>query len=463
MLGEVSSQAFFELITLMAIVNAYVNSTAGRPSRFPEKLVVVSHVVHYRSGGNLYAYAPYAREIEIWADMFDELLIAAPCREELPPGDCAAFRFRNVHVIPQRELGGETLLSKIKLVCTLPLMTWDLCKALRQGDAVHVRCPGNLGLLGTLLAPLFSKHLVAKFAGQWSASAGEPWSTRFQRFLLSSSWWGGPVTVYGRWPGQPAHVVPFFSAAFTDEQVKRGRRALENRTHEKLRHVLFVGRLSRAKNVDVLLQSLAQLRGEGVAFSATIAGEGPERPALERLTADLGLADCVEFTGGVSADHVVELLERSGILVLASQTEGWPKAIVEAMAFGLVVIGSQVGLIPEILGEGRGLTVPPEDVEALTDALRNVLRAPDKFVEMRARSSAWAGGYSVEALGNALRSLLAQSWGMTLVGDARVSASPNATSNCDTGVQPNAKVSAVPSVQSKAKANAISPAVCAHE
>ena len=447
----------------METVNCYDNSIAGRCGHFPEKLVVVSHVVHYRSNGNLYAYAPYAREIEIWADMFDELLIAAPCREELPPGDCAPFQVRNLRVIPQRELGGETLASKIKLICALPLMIWDLCAAMRQGDAIHVRCPGNLGLLGTLLGPLFSRHLVAKFAGQWSPSAGEPWSTRFQRFLLSSRWWRGPVTVYGRWPGQPAHVVPFFSAAFTDEQVRRGRRALENRTTEQLRHVLFVGRLSRAKNVDVLLRSLAQLRGEGVAFRATVAGEGPERPALEQLSIELELGHSVEFTGGVTADCVAELLEGAGILVLASQTEGWPKAIVEAMAFGLVVIGSRVGLIPEILGEGRGLMVPPADAEALTNALRSALRAPDQFVEMRTSSSAWASGYSIEALESALRSLLAQSWGMALAGDSSATSNVNPSGSANPNASANAKLSADPGIQLNGKSSAISSAVCAHD
>ena len=383
-------------------------------SRFREKLVIVSTVVHYKSDGKLYAYAPYAREIEIWADLFDEVLIAAPCHEQTPPGDCALLDRQNLSIAPQRELGGETMLAKAKLLFTVPLLSYELAAAIRQGDALQVRCPGNLGLLGSLLGPLFSKHRVAKYAGQWNSGPNDAWSNRFQRAVLRSRWWDSPVTVYGRWPNQPDHIVPFFNSVMTDAQVARAHAAAARRSPKELRNVLFVGRLSRAKNVHVLLNALGRLRSEGIAFTATIAGEGPEGPALQKLSADLKLSDSVEFTGGVGFERVVELLERSGILVLASETEGWPKALVEGMAFGLVAIGSRIGLVPEILGESRGFTVAPGDAEALTDTLRNVLIAPENYSEMRRSAAEWAGEYSIESLRDSLRSLLAKSWNLPL-------------------------------------------------
>src|SRR5207302_4620384 len=64
---------------------------AGCPAtpRIDMRLAVVSHVVHYQKRRALYAYAPYAREVEVWADLFREVVIAAPCRNDVPPGDCA--------------------------------------------------------------------------------------------------------------------------------------------------------------------------------------------------------------------------------------------------------------------------------------------------------------------------------------------------------------------------------------
>jgi glycosyltransferase involved in cell wall biosynthesis len=412
-------------------------------SRIREKLVIVSHVVHYKFGGRLYAYAPYAREIEIWGDMFDHVLLAVPCREQEPPGDCALLDRANFSVAPQRELGGETLAAKLKLLFMLPRLAGELAAAIRQGDAVHVRCPGNLGLLGSLLGPLFSRHRVAKYAGQWSSGTNDPWSIRFQRAVLRSRWWGSPVTVYGRWPDQPAHVIPFFNSVMTTEQVAQAQFAAAKRGLDQLRHVLFVGRLSRAKNVDVLLKALGRLREEGVAFTATIAGEGPEAASLQSLSRELHLSECVSFAGGVSFEKILDLLGRSGVLVLASETEGWPKAIVEAMAFGLVAIGSQIGLVPEILGEGRGLTVAPRDEDALVTALRNVLTAPEKYSDMRSRAAAWAGNYTIESLRGQLCSLLAKSWGLPAMNEPEVEAGEG--------------------LGKESKSRQIASAVCAHE
>lgn len=376
------------------------------------KLVIASHVAHYKHSGHLYAYAPYALEVEVWADMFDEVIIAAPLRDTVPTGDCGAVDRSNVQIMPQRELGGETWTAKIKLAYYLPTMIWELSRALRQGDAIHVRCPGNIGFLGAILAPIFSKHVVAKFAGQWNSNPGEPFSVRLQRSVLASRWWSGPVTVYGNWPNQQKHVIPFFSAALSADQITRAGLALQKRTQDEARNILFVGRLSRAKNVDVLLAALAQLRAEGIPFKCTIAGGGPELSMLQQLRDKLSLGDSVEFTGGVSFDNVLEQYEHSGILVLASQTEGWPKAIAEGMAFGLIAIGSNLGLIPQMLGNSRGYVVPPRDKEALTNTLRKVLTDPEEHSAMRVRAAKWAKDYSLDSLRESLQALLKEHWGV---------------------------------------------------
>lgn len=376
------------------------------------KLVIVSHVRHYKFNGRLHAYAPYAREVEVWADLFDEVAIAAPLSETEPAGDCPAIARSNVRVVPQRELGGETWAAKIKLAWHLPAMAWELCRALRQGDAIHVRCPGNLGFLGAILAPFFSKHVVAKFAGQWNSNPGDSLSVRLQRAVLRSRWWRGPVTVYGKWPHLPEHVIPFFSSALTDEQIAGARFAAHKRTPHEARNILFVGRLSKSKNVDVLVAALGQLRTEEIPFKCRIAGGGPELSTLQEMVGTLGLDDSIEFTGEVSFDRVLRLYEQSGILVLVSQTEGWPKAIAEGMAFGLIAIGSNLGLIPEMLGEGRGFVVPPRDIGALANRLRRILTSPEQYAAMRERATIWSQVYSLDSLRESLRTLLAKHWGV---------------------------------------------------
>ncbi len=372
------------------------------------RLLITSHVIHYQHQGRLYAYGPYALEIDQWADLFTEIEIASPCRQEAPPGDCEAFERANIRILPQKEAGGKTLRAKLGLIVAVPAMTLGLARAMRRADAIHVRCPGNLGLIGAVLAPLFSRRLIAKYAALWDGFPAEPFSSRVQRAILRSRWWKGPVTVYGAWPGSPRHVVPFFTSLLTEEHMERARiSAARERRGPGLR-VLYTGRLSKAKNVDVLLRAMARVRAAGYEATVVIIGEGTERAGLEALAESLGVP--AEFTGGLAFEGVIGHLERADALVLASEGEGWGKSIAEAMAFGLACVGSDVGFGPQMLAEGRGLTVPPRDEGALAAALARIAESPDRLAPMRGAAAAWAQRYSLEGLREALRELMSEWW-----------------------------------------------------
>jgi len=378
------------------------------------RLLVVSHVAHYRQGDRLFAYGPYAREIDIWADLFREVVIAAPLQRQEAPQDTISFARQNISVTPQLQTGGSSVFLKAVQLVALPVHVWRLLRAMREADAIHVRCPGNLGLLGCLLAPLWRRPRAAKYAGQWSNYQGEPLTCRWQKRLLRSRWWGAPVLVYGKRPDQPSHIVPFFTSIMDEVQMDRARAAeLRDWTKRPL-EVLFVGRLSEAKNVDVIIRAIAQLRGEAEAVRLRVVGDGPMRGALEFLALSLKVAARVTFQGAVPQANVLDFYEQAHVLVLASQTEGWPKAIAEAMAFGLVCIGTNRGLVPQMLGEGRGLLVEPCNTEALADALRSVLSGPDRAQQISERAAAWAQQFTLERFRDALRTELESAWKVRL-------------------------------------------------
>jgi glycosyltransferase involved in cell wall biosynthesis len=375
------------------------------------KLLIVARVDHYRHEGQFHTYAPYGREINIWADLFKEVTIVGTLRDEPPAGDCTPLA-ANVMVLPVAELSGAGFGGRLRQAARLPATIWKLMRSMCQADAIHVRCPCDLGLLGVLLAPLFSRRLYAKYATQWTGFAGEPLAWRLQRALLRSWWWRGPVTVYGDWPDQPAHVVSFFTSVLTEEQVGRAHAVMTARTcspDQPLR-VLFVGRLSKSKNVDVVLEAVAMARRLGEQVSCLIVGEGPERTALEARARQLGLNGYARFAGGVSFERVLEFYEQSDALVLVSELEGWPKAIAEGMSFGLTCIGADRGMVPQMLGDGRGIVVSPGDVGALSVALQKVAAHRDLGREMGCRAAAWAQQHSLEGLREALRQLLAERW-----------------------------------------------------
>lgn len=382
----------------------------GAASGSPTRLLIISHVIHYRYAGRLHAYAAYAREIDLWADLFPQVLIASPLRDERPPGDCAPFERSNVSIDPQPETGGTTASAKAWQVLRVPYLVYRLLRSVAGADAIHVRCPGNLGLLGALVAPLGGVPVVAKYAGNWIGYPGEPWSLRFQRAVLRSRWWRGPVTVYGEWPGQPEHVVPFFTSVMTGAQVARARGVAARRRLGACLRLLYVGRLAPNKNVDVLVEALAELRGRGLPVECAIVGDGPARANLELLVAERGMAEWVRFVGAIPFDEVQRWYEWGDVLVLASDAEGWPKAIAEAMAYGLVCIGADRGFIPRMLSDGRGILVQPGDRVGLVDAIVAVMARPDQHLDMGARAAVWAHRYSLEGLRAAIGELLSERW-----------------------------------------------------
>lgn len=397
----------------------------------PRTLTVVSHVTHFRlPDGRLWAYAPYAREIEIWADLFPSLVIAAPVVDlaagDAPPDDTSAIDRPGVSAAPQLGVGGTSWGAKLRSVIALPPLAVGLLRAMGRGDAVHVRCPGNLGLLGAVLAPVTRRPRIAKYAGQWPDFPGEMPTVRLQKRLLASRWWGAPVTVYGDWPGQPDHVVPFFTSVMDAAQAERARAAARRRfatprdVPDQPARLVFVGRLSAAKNPRTVVEAVALLAARGVDVSATLVGDGPERPALEAAIERSGLGDRVRLAGAVPFDRVLDAYEEADLLVLVSETEGWPKAVAEAMAFGLVPVASDRGLIPWMVATGtpepRGAVVPPGDAPALADAVERLLADRQAFRDMGRRAADWAGRFSLDGLREALRDLMEERWDVTLAG-----------------------------------------------
>jgi glycosyltransferase involved in cell wall biosynthesis len=378
-----------------------------------DALCIVSHVIHLRHREQIHAYGPYAHEIEIWADLFDEVIIAAPVRKEEPTGFAVPIDRGNVSLSPQIETGGNTISAKLLQLISLPIHIFRLCRAMKGVDAIHVRCPGTLGLLGVILAPLFSKKLIAKYAGQWPDYDGEPWSYRLQKKILRSRWWNSPVTVYGEWPNEPQHVVPFFTSMMTREQVADAVAESKEKKLESPLRVVFSGRLSKEKGVHHLIDAVGILKERGLGFEVSIIGNGAEFDRLQKQIAALGIGDQVRMVGDLPYEAGLEYFKWGHVLVLPSQSEGFPKVLVEAMCHGMVCIGTDSGLVPKML-EGRGIVLDSVSAKPIADAIETISSDADRFQKMSRAGVAWASQYSIEGLRDALQELMEKSWGVSL-------------------------------------------------
>jgi glycosyltransferase involved in cell wall biosynthesis len=128
----------------------------------------------------------------------------------------------------------------------------------------------------------------------------------------------------------------------------------------------FVGRLSREKGADVLVDALTHLRDLPVQLS--VLGDGADAPVLRQRAQELSVAERVRWHGAVPAAH--RLFRAFDVFVLSSRTEGTPIALFEAMAAGVPVVATAVGGVPDVVSPAEALLVPSDDPAALSGALR---------------------------------------------------------------------------------------------
>jgi glycosyltransferase involved in cell wall biosynthesis len=143
--------------------------------------------------------------------------------------------------------------------------------------------------------------------------------------------------------------------------------------------VLTVARFQTPKDFGTLFRALAAL--DSGSFHAQVAGDGPDRAAVEQLRETLGLQAAVELLG--TSDDVPALLADADIFVLSSRSEGLPLSILEAMARGLPVVATAVGGIVELVDDGvTGFLVEPGDVDGMAAAIRRLVADPSLRMEL---------------------------------------------------------------------------------
>jgi len=148
--------------------------------------------------------------------------------------------------------------------------------------------------------------------------------------------------------------------------------------------VVAVARLDPYKSLHVLVDAAGRLVAEFPGLRVLIAGEGPERPRLERQIAELRLGDVVKLLGARS--DVPDLIAACDVATLCSYSETTPLAIMEYMALGKPVVATRAGGIPDLIEDQvHGLLVEPEDPAALAQGIAKLLRDPRRARELGLR------------------------------------------------------------------------------
>jgi glycosyltransferase involved in cell wall biosynthesis len=263
---------------------------------------------------------------------------------------------------------------------------------------------------------------------------GEPRFYAMQRRLLGSPRFGGPVFVYASRRLDRPHLVPFFSSSFTRSDWQAGGAGFDRKlaritggeggTAEDPWRLVAVGRLTPNKNQRVAVQALALMAADGVEAVLDVYGDGPERPRLERLAADLDVADRVRFHGSVNHGEVMEAFAHCDLQLLTTRQEGYGKVLLEGMLHGTVAVFSESPVADEIAGGGgRGLVVPADDPAAVARAVEELTSDRARWASMAKAARDYTSGMTLDEFWRLVRDVLERQWGI----DLRLPASESAS------------------------------------
>tara|TARA_R110001583_G_scaffold162719_1_gene314977 strand:- start:30961 stop:32613 length:1653 start_codon:yes stop_codon:yes gene_type:complete len=131
-----------------------------------------------------------------------------------------------IELRPIQSFDITSLKNGMRALVRIPEILIQIYKAMQWADHIHLRCPGNIGLLGCFIQILFpNKPKTIKYAGNWDPKSKQPLSYRIQKWIVSNTFLtrNTKVLVYGEWPKQPKNVVPFFTATYSEEEIRHPR------------------------------------------------------------------------------------------------------------------------------------------------------------------------------------------------------------------------------------------------
>ena len=369
------------------------------------KFAIITHVIHGKISDNYFGYEPYVREMNLWIKNVSEVLIVAPLKT-IPKNSIQEFyQHQKITFVPVDNFDISSFKNSLHSLIVLPGIVFKIFQTMQKADHIHLRCPGNIGLLGSLVQVFFpSKQKTAKYAGNWDSKAKQPFTYRLQKWILSNTFLTKKmqVLVYGEWEKNTKNIKPFFTASyFEKDKIEIKTKNLSGRIS-----FVFVGTLSNGKQPLYAIQLMEQLYKKDNEVQLIIYGEGNERAVLENYISENKLESVVKLMGNQNQETIKKAYLENHFVILPSLSEGWPKVVAEGMFWGCLPIASRVSCVPSMLANGdRGLLLDfklNHDVENIESILKNNALYQDKVN----KAINWSRQYTLDVFEDEIKLLL---------------------------------------------------------
>jgi len=369
------------------------------------KFLIITHVNHIQHKNGYFGYAPYIREMNVWVKYVDQLIILAPIKREIPTEIEASYEHKSINFRKVSDVSFTTFRNTLISVFKLPVIFLKIFFAMKEADHIHLRCPGNMGLIGCCVQIFFpGKIKTAKYAGNWDNKSKQPLSYNIQKFILRNRFLtrNMKVLVYGDWKTQSKNIKSFFTATYSDSE----KELVEKIDLDTNIDFIFVGSLVLGKNPLYAIKLIEKLLKEERRVSLNLYGEGAEAEMLQNYTKEKNLEEFIFFHGNQNKQILKEAYKKAHFVILPSKSEGWPKAIAEGMFWGCVPITTGVSCIPFMLDYGNRGIILKMDLEKDTNRILYILDNENVFSSKSKLARDWSQNYTVDLFEEEIKTVL---------------------------------------------------------
>ncbi|MDP5001553.1 MAG: glycosyltransferase [Flavobacterium sp.] len=379
------------------------------------KLVVISSAPIIKKENENFLYAPYEKEMKLWAKHTNLIQFCCPIWKEDKKLLIAPVSFKMDNVIELKEFDITTFSNTLKAIPLVFTSFIIIFKAMAKADHIHLRCPGNMGLIGSIVQILFpKKKKTAKYAGNWDPNANQPFTYKLQRWILSNTFLTKniQVLIYGEWLHQTKNIKPFFTATYSKNEILTLNEKNTNLLNKSITQLntplkfIFVGTLSKGKQPLYAIQLIEQLIKKGKNVTFDVFGEGEMRNEIEAYIHNKQLEKVVTLKGNQSKETVLKAYQKSHFLILPSKSEGWPKVVAEAMFWGCLPLATPVSCVPYMLDNGKRGIVLKEDLEFDTNQLLETLKNEFMYKNMISEAQKWSRQYTTDTFDSEIQKLI---------------------------------------------------------
>lgn len=366
---------------------------------------IITHVPHTLSNGSYFAYAPYVNEMNIWLQHVDKVIVVAPLSNFEKQAIHAHYSHDSIEFINVPAFSLTSFKAVLKTLFHLPHLIYSIFKAMQQSDHIHLRCPGNMGLLGCIVQILFpNKRKTAKYAGNWDSNSKQPFTYRLQKRILSNSFLTRNISVlvYGAWENQSQNIKSFFTATY-DEAEKL---EISTKSLNETVHFLFVGSLTSGKNPLEAIKIVEALRKNGHQVTLSLYGDGAEKLHCLAYLEKHDLSSFIKMYQSIAKSDLKTVYQNSHFLVLPSKSEGWPKVVAEAMFWGSLPVVTPISCVPDMLDYGnRGILIS-NNFTATISEIEGVLKNQSLYDSKINAAISWSRNFTIDTFDSEIKQLL---------------------------------------------------------